>query len=76
MELDRFIGKLAKWALIFQEYNFNIVHEAGKVNRDANGLSRNPSFSEEDTTNARWHGKVDLEVVPIWHASAYLCTLF
>jgi hypothetical protein len=75
MELDQFIGKLARWALIFQEYDFNIVHKAGSVNWDANGLSRNPSFNEEDTTNARWHGKVDLEVVPRWHAFAYLCTL-
>ncbi len=24
---------------------------------------------------ACWHGDVDLEVVPRWHASAYLCTL-
>jgi hypothetical protein len=33
------------------------------------------SFNEEDPTGARWHGEVDLEVVPRWHASAYMCTL-
>jgi hypothetical protein len=30
---------------------------------------------EENTIKARWHGDVDLEVVPRWHAFAYLCTL-
>jgi len=39
-------------------------------------LNRNPNFNEEDTTEVRWHGDVDLEVVPDWHAFAYLCTLF
>ncbi len=38
-------------------------------------MSQNPSSGEEDTTSARWHGKVDLEVMPRWHAFAYLCTL-
>jgi hypothetical protein len=47
----------------------------GRVNQDADGLNRNPSSSEEDTTNARWHGEVDLEVVLRWHVFAYLCTL-
>jgi len=32
MELDRLISKLAKWALILYEYDFDIVHKAGKVN--------------------------------------------
>ncbi len=38
-------------------------------------MNRNPSFNEEDTTKARWHGDVDLDVIPRWYASAYLCTL-
>jgi hypothetical protein len=32
MKLDRFIKKLAKWALILHEYNFDIVHNASRVN--------------------------------------------
>ncbi len=75
MELDQFIGKLAKWVFILQEYNFNIVRKASKVNWDADGLSQNSSSNEEDTVNARWHGKVDLKVVPKRHAFTYLCTL-
>jgi hypothetical protein len=48
---------------------------ADRVNQDAHGLNRNPSSNEEDTIDARWHGEVDLEVVPGWHAFSYLCTL-
>jgi hypothetical protein len=75
MESNRPTRKLARWALIFQEYDFNIVHKANRVNQDVDGLSRNPSSSEENTIGARWHGEVDLEVVPGWHASTHLCTL-
>jgi hypothetical protein len=65
---------LAGWAFILQEYDFDIIHNASKVNQVVDGLSQNPSSSEEDTTSAKWHGKVDLEVVPGWHASTY-CVL-
>jgi hypothetical protein len=39
MESNRFTRKLAKWAFILQEYNFDIVHRSCKVNHDADGLS-------------------------------------
>jgi hypothetical protein len=64
MESYQFIGKLARWVLILQEYNFNIVHMASRVNQDVDGLNQNPSSSEEDTIGARWHGEVDLEAMP------------
>jgi hypothetical protein len=66
---------LAKWAIILQEYHFDIIHKLGKVNQDVNGLSWNPSSNEEDTIGVHWHGDVDLEAIPRWHAFAYLCTL-
>ena len=46
MELDKFIGKLARWALMLMEYNFKVVHRAGLVNMDVDGLSRNPVPSQ------------------------------
>jgi hypothetical protein len=49
---------LAKWAFIFQEYDFDIVHKANRVNWNANGLSRNSSSNEEDPICAKWHGEV------------------
>ncbi len=74
MENDKLTGKLARWALILQEYEFTVVHWADRLNQDADGLSRNPCTSQQDLTGARWHGE-DQEVVPGWHASAYLCML-
>jgi hypothetical protein len=68
MENDKLTGKLARWALILQEYEFTVVHGIGRLNQDADGLSRNPCTSEQDLTSARWHGGEDQEVVPGWHA--------
>jgi hypothetical protein len=47
MESDQLTGKLVKWAFILQEYDFDIIHKADKANRDVDGLSWNPSSSEE-----------------------------
>jgi hypothetical protein len=56
--------KLAKWALILQKYNFDIIHKVHRVNWDVDGLNQNSSSNEEDTIRAHWHGDVDLEIVP------------
>jgi hypothetical protein len=53
MESDKLIGKLARWALMLMEYDFKIVHRAGLVNMDADGLSHNPVPSQADATGAR-----------------------
>ena len=52
MESDKLTGKLAKWALLLQEYNFEVIHRAGITNLDANGLSNNQSPLDEDLTRA------------------------
>jgi hypothetical protein len=64
MESNRFTSKLVRWVFILHEYDFDIVHKVGRVNWDADGLTWNPSFNEEDTTGVRWHGEVDLEAIP------------
>ncbi len=38
-------------------------------------MSRNPCTNQEDNTGVKWHGEVDEEMVPSWHASAFLCLL-
>jgi len=45
------------------------------LNWDVDGLNWNPSSNEEDTTGAHWHGDVDLEAIPGWHAFIYMCAL-
>ncbi|OAE34649.1 hypothetical protein AXG93_4034s1020 [Marchantia polymorpha subsp. ruderalis] len=75
MESDNFTGKRARWALILQEYDFQVMHRPGVANLDADGLSRNPCTSQEDDIGARWHGEVDEEMVPDWHAFAFMCWL-
>jgi hypothetical protein len=75
MESDRLTGKLAMWALILQDYDFDIIHRPSRVNQNVDGLNRNPSSNEEDTNGVHWHGDVDLEAVLRWYASTYFCTL-
>jgi hypothetical protein len=75
MESDKLTGKLARWALILMEYDFKMVHRAGLVNMDADGLSRNPIPSQANATGARWHVEDGEDSLPGWHCSAFLCLL-
>ncbi len=56
MEFDLLTGKLARWAFIFQEYNFDVKHLAKIVNKDVNGLNRNSIANELDTTKLKHIG--------------------
>ena len=40
-------GSLARWALLLQQYDFEIVHRPGKVHGNADGLSRRPYVSQD-----------------------------
>jgi hypothetical protein len=75
IESNHFTRKLDMWAFILQEYDFNILHRANRVNWDATGLNWNPSSNKEDIIEACWHGDVDLKVVWGCHVFAYLCIL-
>jgi hypothetical protein len=75
MESDKLTGKLAQWALMLMEYDFKVVHRAGLVNMDADGLSRNPIPSQVDATGARWHVEDGEDSLPRWYCSAFLYLL-
>jgi hypothetical protein len=45
MEFEKLTGKLAWWALILQEYDFQVVHKPEVANLDVDGLSWNPCIS-------------------------------
>ena len=51
MEFDKLTGKLARWALMLQEYDFKVVHRSGLVNMDADELNKNPCPSQKDSNN-------------------------
>jgi hypothetical protein len=58
MTNEKLIGKLARWALILQEYDFEVIHRAGLQNLNADGLSRNPLESTEDNGVRQDHDRV------------------
>ena len=60
---------------MLMEYDFKVVHRAGLVNMDANGLNHNPIPSQTDATSARWHVEDGEDSLPGWHCSAFLCLL-
>lgn len=63
MEFNQLIWELARWVFICQEYEFDVKHWARTINKDANGLSTNPSSNELDTTKPHWHGEPNLETM-------------
>jgi hypothetical protein len=75
MESDKLTGKLAWWALMLMEYDFKVVHRAGLVNMDVDGLSRNPVPNQADATGARWHVDIGEDSLLGWHCSTFLCLL-
>jgi len=52
MKSDKFIDKFVRWALLLQEYDFEVVHRANITNFDADGLSHNPSPLYENLTGS------------------------
>jgi hypothetical protein len=44
------------------------MHHANLVKQYENGWSWNWYTSQHDGIRARWHGEIDKEMVPRWHA--------
>ncbi|PNH01983.1 Retrovirus-related Pol polyprotein from transposon, partial [Tetrabaena socialis] len=53
MENRELTGQYARWALIMQEYNFDVAHRPGALHFNADVLSRSPVPSAWDGTGAR-----------------------
>jgi hypothetical protein len=73
MTNDKLTSKLARWALIFQEYEFKVIHR-GITHQNTDTMSRKPLTTFEDFSEA----KQDFDQIPTLHvsyASSYLALL-
>jgi len=53
MTNDKLTSKLARWALILQEYEFKIIHRPAITHKNANTMSRRPFVASKDFLEAR-----------------------
>ena len=53
-------GRLARWALSLQLYQFTIQHWSGKANSNADSLSRDPSAAEIGGVSELWEPEQEL----------------
>ncbi|KXZ57050.1 hypothetical protein GPECTOR_5000g1276 [Gonium pectorale] len=53
MENENLTGQYARWALIMQDYCFDVMHRPGVLHHNADALSRSPVASNHDGTGAR-----------------------
>jgi hypothetical protein len=68
---SKLTGKLARWALMLSEFDFEVKHGAG-VDNEMDCLSRYPQVSDKDCTRVWQEGELDGVAAPIWSASACL----
>jgi len=53
MTNDKLTGKLVRWALILQEYEFKVIHRPNITHQNANTMSRKPLTTSEDFSKAK-----------------------
>ena len=54
MTTTKLTGKLARWSLLLQEYDFTVEHRKGVGNTNADCLSRYPLPSDADAPSMDW----------------------
>jgi len=74
MTNDKFTGKLARWALILQEYEFKVIHRPNITHQNADTMLRRPLTTSKDFSEVRQ----DFDQIPAIHvydAFSYLALL-
>jgi len=74
MTNDKLTGKLTRWAFIFQEYEFKVIHWPGITHQNTDAMSWKPLTTFEDFLEA----KQDFDQIPTMHvydASSYFALL-
>ncbi len=74
MTNDKFIGKLAHWALILQEYEFKVIHRPGITHQNADTMSRRPFTTFEDFSKAKQYFN-QIPTTHVSYVSSYLALL-
>ena len=54
MTTQKLTGKMARWSLLLQEYDFTVQHRAGVDNTNAECLSRYPLVSDQNAPVLDW----------------------
>ena len=54
MTTQKLTGKMARWSLLLQEYDFTVQHRAGVDNTNADCLSRFPLVSDQNALVLDW----------------------
>ena len=54
MTTQKLTGKMARWSLLLQEYDFTVQHRAGVDNTNADRLSRFPLVSDQNAPVLDW----------------------
>jgi len=65
MTNDKLTNKLVRWALIFQEYEFKVIHQLGITHQNADNMSWRPFTTFKDFSKARQ----DLDQILAVHVS-------
>jgi hypothetical protein len=74
MTNDKLIGKLARWVLILQEYEFKIIHRPGITHQNVDTMLWKPLTTSKDFSKVRQN----FDKIPIIHvsyASSYFALL-
>jgi hypothetical protein len=74
MTNDKLTGKLARWALIFQEYEFKVIHRPSITHQNADTMLQRPLITSEDFLEARQDFD-QISTVHVFYASSYLALL-
>jgi hypothetical protein len=53
MTNDKLTGKLARWALILQEYEFKVIHQPSITHQNTDTMSRRPLTTTEDFSEGK-----------------------
>ncbi len=65
MTNDKLTSKLARWALILQEYEFKVIHRLGITRQNVDTMSRKPVITSKDFSEA----KQDFDQILTMHVS-------